>query len=132
MLIEVNEEDLALLDGYNYKVVGKTLEGPSILVKDERISLNELYKTFESTLEPIFPTKAKEIKDKIETISFVTTGERVKSASSIATPKVFIPAFPGTNCEYDSARAFERAGAKASVKVFKNLTYKDIEESISL
>ena len=130
MLIEVNEEDLALLDGYNYKVVGKTLEGPSILVKDERISLNELYKTFESTLEPIFPTKAKEIKDKIETISFVTTGERVKSASSIATPKVFIPAFPGTNCEYDSARAFERAGAKASVKVFKNLTYKDIEESI--
>ncbi|WP_434797748.1 phosphoribosylformylglycinamidine synthase [Terrisporobacter vanillatitrophus] len=130
MLIEINEENLALLDGYNYRVVGKTLEGPSILVKDERISLNELYKTFESTLEPIFPTKAKEIKDKIETISFMTTGERAKSSASIATPKVFIPAFPGTNCEYDSARAFERAGAKASVKVFKNLTYKDIEQSI--
>lgn len=130
MLIEINEEDLDLLEGYNHRVVGKTLEGPSILVKDERISLNELYKTFESALEPIFPTKAKEVKDKIETINFITTGERKKSSSSIATPKVFIPAFPGTNCEYDSARAFERAGAKTSVKVFKNLTYKDIEESI--
>ena len=43
---------------------------------------------------------------------------------------MFIPAFPGTNCEYDSARAFEKAGANTSVKVFKNLTYKDIEESI--
>ena len=56
--------------------------------------------------------------------------QRAKSSSSIVAPKVFIPAFPGTNCEYDSARAFERAGAKTSVKVFKNLTYKDIEESI--
>ena len=130
MLIEINEEDLALLEGYNHRVVGKTLEGPSILVKDERISLNELYKTFESTLEEVFPTKAKEVKDKIETINFITTGERIKSTSSIATPKVFIPAFPGTNCEYDSARAFERAGAKTSVKVFKNLTYKDIGQSI--
>ena len=130
LLIEINEEDIVILEGYNYRVVGKTLEGPSILIKDERISLNELYEIFESPLEQIFPTKVKEIKEKIETISFVTTSKRVKSASSIATPKVFIPAFPGTNCEYDSARAFERAGAKASIKVFKNLTYKDIEESI--
>ncbi|MCG4775126.1 phosphoribosylformylglycinamidine synthase subunit PurQ, partial [Lawsonibacter sp. DFI.5.51] len=56
--------------------------------------------------------------------------ERRNSGISLAKPKVFIPAFPGTNCEYDSARAFEKAGAKTSVKVFKNLTYKDIESSI--
>ena len=130
IVLEMNEEDLFLLEGYDYKVAGKTIEGPSILVKEERISLKELYSKFESTLEPIFPTRAKEVKDKIETINFITTGERAKSSSSIASPKVFIPAFPGTNCEYDSARAFERAGAKTSVKVFKNLTYKDIEESI--
>ncbi|WP_455538801.1 phosphoribosylformylglycinamidine synthase [Terrisporobacter sp.] len=130
IVLEINDEDIALLEGYDYKVAGKTIEGASILVKDERISLKELYAKFEETLEPIFPTKAREVKDKIETISFINTGERVKSSSSIVSPKVFIPAFPGTNCEYDSARAFERAGAKTSVKVFKNLTYKDIEQSI--
>ena len=130
IVLEINDEDIELLEGYDYKVAGKTIEGPSILVKDERISLKELYAKFEETLEPIFPTKVKEIKDKIETISFINTGKRVKSSLSIATPKVFIPAFPGTNCEYDSARAFERAGAKTSVKVFKNLTYKDIDQSI--
>ena len=130
IVLEINEEDLYLLDGYSYKVAGKTIEGPSILVRGEMISLNQLYTSFESTLEQVFPTKAKEVKDKIETINFITTGQRAKSSSSIVAPKVFIPAFPGTNCEYDSARAFERAGAKTSVKVFKNLTYKDIEESI--
>lgn len=130
IVLEINEEDLSLLEGYDYKVTGITLEGPSILVEDEKISLKELYAKFEATLEPIFSTKAKEVNDKIETINFITTSDRLKSSSSIASPKVFIPAFPGTNCEYDSARAFERAGAKASVKVFKNLTYKDIEESI--
>ena len=130
IVLEINYEDVALLDGYNYELVGKTIEEPSILVKNERIFLRELYSKFESTLEPIFPTKSKKIKDKIETISFINAGERIKSSSSIVSPKVFIPAFPGTNCEYDSARAFERAGAKTSVKVFKNLTYKDIEQSI--
>lgn len=130
IVLEINQEDLSLLEGYDYKVTGITLEGPSILVEDEKISLKELYAKFEATLEPIFPTKAKVVNDKIETINFITTSDRLKSSSSIASPKVFIPAFPGTNCEYDSARAFERAGAKASVKVFKNLTYKDIEESI--
>lgn len=130
IVLEINQEDLSLLEGYDYKVTGITLEGPSILVEDEKISLKELYAKFEATLEPIFPTKAKVVNDKIETINFITTSDRLKSSSSIASPKVFIPVFPGTNCEYDSARAFERAGAKASVKVFKNLTYKDIEESI--
>ena len=119
IVLEMNEEDLSLLDGYDYKVAGKTIEGPSILIKNERISLKELYAKFEETLEPIFPTKALEVKDKIKNISFVSTENRLKSSLSIATPKVFIPAFPGTNCEYDSARAFERAGAKTSVKVFK-------------
>ena len=130
IVLEMNEEDLSLLDGYDYKVAGKTIEGPSILIKNERISLKELYAKFEETLEPIFPTKALEVKDKIKNISFVSTENRLKSSLSIATPKVFIPAFPGTNCEYDSARAFERAGAKTSVKVFKNLTDKDIEQSV--
>jgi len=70
------------------------------------------------------------INSKIETISYIPKGEAKKSLLSIVSPKVFIPAFPGTNCEYDTARAFEKAGAKTSVKVFKNLNSNDIDDSI--
>ena len=69
-----------------------------------------------NTLEPIFPTKANKLKEKIETINFISQGETKKSSISIAKPRVFIPVFPGTNCEYDSARAFEKAGAEARYK----------------
>ena len=130
VVIELAEDNLSLLDGYNYVVLGNTTDKESIFIDDEEITLDELYKAHCATLEPIFPTKSVEVKDKIETINFISNGEAKKSSISIVSPKVFIPAFPGTNCEYDSARAFERAGATTSVKVFKNLTYKDIEESI--
>lgn len=130
IVLELANDDLSMLDGYNYIVLGSTVKDASIVIKDEEISLDELYKAHCSTLEPIFPTKTEEVKSKIETISYISQGEAKKSSLSIATPRVFIPAFPGTNCEYDSARAFERAGANANIRVFKNLTYKDIEDSI--
>ncbi|MGL5695097.1 MAG: phosphoribosylformylglycinamidine synthase [Peptostreptococcaceae bacterium] len=130
IVLELDKDDLSLLEGYNYKVLGNTISENMILIDDEKIDLDELYKAHSETLEAVFPTKTTDVKDKIETINFINTGEVKKSSISIATPKVFIPAFPGTNCEYDSARAFENAGANASVKVFKNLTYKDIEDSI--
>ena len=132
VVIELAEDNLSLLNGYNYIVLGSTREKESIVIAEEEISLDELYKVHCDTLEPIFPTKAIEVDDKIETINFISGGEAKKSSISIVSPKVFIPAFPGTNCEYDSARAFEKAGANTSVKVFKNLTYKDIEESIDI
>ncbi len=136
MILELNsdkeevEEILKGLSGYNYKVLGKTIEDKSIIIKDEIIDIDFLYENYCGVLENIFPTKTEEIKEKIETISFITNKENTKSGISIATPKVFIPAFPGTNCEYDSARVFERAGAKTSTKVFKNLSYRDIESSV--
>ncbi|WP_227847395.1 phosphoribosylformylglycinamidine synthase [Clostridioides sp. ZZV15-6598] len=130
IVLELANDDLSMLDGYNYIVLGSTVKDASIVIKGEEISLDELYKTHCSTLEPIFPTKTEEVKSKIETINYISQGEAKKSSLSIATPRVFIPAFPGTNCEYDSARAFERAGANANIRVFKNLTYKDIEDSI--
>ncbi|HGM1529152.1 TPA: phosphoribosylformylglycinamidine synthase [Clostridioides difficile] len=130
IVLELANDDLSILDGYNYIVLGSTAKEANIFIKGEELSLDELYKAHCSTLEPIFPTKAEEVKSKIETISYISQGEAKKSSLSIATPRVFIPAFPGTNCEYDSARAFERAGANANIKVFKNLTYKDIEDSI--
>ncbi|MCC0783671.1 phosphoribosylformylglycinamidine synthase [Clostridioides sp. ES-S-0108-01] len=130
IVLELANDDLSVLDGYNYIVLGSTVKEASLFIKGEEISLDELYKAHCSTLEPIFPTKAEEVKSKIETISYISQGEAKKSSLSIATPRVFIPTFPGTNCEYDSARAFERAGANANIRVFKNLTYKDIEDSI--
>ena len=130
IVLELANNDLSILDGYNYIVLGNTIEKESIVIEDEEISLDELYKAHCDTLELIFPTKSIEIKDKIETINFISSGEAKKSSISIVSPKVFIPTFPGTNCEYDLSRAFEKAGANTSVKVFNNLTYKDIEESI--
>ena len=130
IVLELANNDLSILDGYNYVVLGNTTEKESIVIEDEEISLDELYKAHCNTLEPIFPTKSIDVKDKIETINFIYSGEAKKSSISIVSPKVFIPVFPGTNCEYDLSRAFEKAGATTSIKVFKNLTYKDIEESI--
>ncbi len=130
IVMELDNNDLSILDGYNYIVLGNTTEKQSILVENEEISLDQLYKAHCETLESVFPTKANEIKDKIETINFIAQGETKKSSISIAKPRVFVPAFPGTNCEYDCANAFEKAGAQANIKVFKNLTYKDIEDSI--
>ncbi|MPM14334.1 Phosphoribosylformylglycinamidine synthase subunit PurQ [bioreactor metagenome] len=131
LVLELADSNLDILDGYNYVVLGKTIEKPSIMVDEEEILLDELYKAHCKTLEPIFPTKVSILKDKIETISFINQGEDKKSSITIAKPRVFVPAFPGTNCEYDSARAFEKAGAHANIKVFKNLTDRDVEDSIN-
>lgn len=133
IVLEMAEEDLGLLEGATYKVIGQTIEVSSIKAFGESISLNELLKVSEGVLESTFPTKASKIlTDDIRNISFERTGELKKASISIAKPRVFIPAFPGTNCEYDSARAFERAGAEAKIGVFRNMTYKDIESSIDM
>ena len=127
--LEMDKADLGLLEGLDYKVAGKTIEGQYIEVDGYKVCLGKIYKAYESTLEPIFPTKAVEPTGEVKNINFIVN-EHQKSSLSIAQPKVFIPAFPGTNCEYDSARAFEDAGAKASIKVFRNLNYANIEDSI--
>ena len=127
--LEMEETDLVLLEDLDYKVAGKTIEGQYIDVDGYKVCLGKIYKAYESTLEPIFPTKAVEPTGEVKNINFIVN-EHQKSSLSIAQPKVFIPAFPGTNCEYDSARAFEDAGAKASIKVFRNLNYANIEYSI--
>ncbi|MFQ9310468.1 MAG: phosphoribosylformylglycinamidine synthase [Paraclostridium sordellii] len=125
-----NKEVLESLRGYNYKILGNTVKEKSIFIENEEIDIDFIYNKYCEVLEPIFPTRVESIKEKIETISFITDTKSCKSGISLASPKVFIPTFPGTNCEYDSARVFEKAGAKTSVKVFKNLTDKDIESSI--
>ena len=131
ILVEIDQADLGALEGANYVLVGQTIDQPVIDVFGQEVSLDKLYAESEKTLEPIFPTKAKKVvTDRIENISYKSDSKPAKSSLSIVKPRVFLPAFPGTNCEYDSARAFERAGAEAYIGVFRNMTYTDIELSL--
>lgn len=133
IIVEMDSKDLDVLDGSDYIVIGNTIDKPVIDVFGDEIELDGLYKASLEPLENIFPIKAKkEIKSPIETISYKGERNVSKSSLSIVKPRVFIPAFPGTNCEYDSARAFERAGAEAKIGVFRNMSYKDIEASIDM
>ncbi|WAW14423.1 phosphoribosylformylglycinamidine synthase [Peptostreptococcus equinus] len=133
IILEMSASELDSLDGAKYVVIGNTIEDAIVEVFDEKVSLDELYKVSSQVLENIFPTDTKKKLDKeINTISYTGNKILTKSSTSIVKPKVFIPAFPGTNCEYDSKRAFERAGAEATIGVFKNMSYIDIESSIDM
>ena len=133
ILVEIASENLASLEGANYKILGKTIDKQVIEILDEEIELEMLYQKSLEPLKDIFPIKAsKEINSPIKTISYVKSEKVSKSSLSLVKPRVFIPVFPGTNCEYDSARAFEKAGAKTKIGVFRNMGYKDIESSIDM
>jgi phosphoribosylformylglycinamidine synthase len=93
------------------------------------IELEKLEKLWENKLEPVFPTKVDEPAEKPKTYSY-EANERKSPAIKVAKPKVLIPVFPGTNCEYDTARAFEKAGAEAEIFVIRNLTGEMIEASV--
>jgi len=109
--------------------LGKTCETPALYCADKVFEIKKLYEAWSAPLEDVFRTKAAEDFAKPVKPSFVPKRIAV-SKEKYALPKVFIPAFPGTNCEYDSARAFEKAGAKADVFVFRNTNDADVEYSI--
>ena len=96
---------------------------------DMTISMDEALEAWTGTLEKVFPTRVTEDKEEVKTGLFKTDKVYI-CKNKVARPTVFIPVFPGTNCEYDSAKAFERAGADTIVKVFKNLNANDIRESV--
>lgn len=103
------------------------------ILEDEILDLEELIKIWEEPLGKVFPTKTNEINKKIENILYKSAGGSPQVDShkiKIAKPKIFIPVFPGTNCEYDLAKAFIDAGGDPKIAVFKNLKQTDIEESI--
>ena len=93
------------------------------------ISMEEAVKAWTGTLEKVFPTIAVDGKEEVKSDVFRADSVYV-CKHKVAKPTVFIPVFPGTNCEYDSAKAFERAGAQTIVKVFKNLDAEDIRDSV--
>lgn len=118
-------------EGFTYENIGKTTKGKFIIVNDEQIDLKEVQKAWFDTLEPIFPTKYYDEFKPIELdVREYKVSEKRKSNVSIAKPKVFIPVFPGTNCEYDLKRAFEKAGGEVETFVFKNLDSNGIKQSI--
>ena len=121
-------EALAAAD-VDYMTVGKVTEEAAFTYKDTEISLEEALAAWKKPLEKVFPTKAVKDTTPIETRLYHKEQIYV-CKNKVAKPTVFIPVFPGTNCEYDSTRAFERAGANVDTKVFKNLSAEDIRESV--
>ena len=124
------------IENEKLELLGITTNNKEIKISGgEILDLEELIKIWEEPLEKVFPTKTNEINKKIENILY-KSAEGAPQVDShkikIAKPKIFIPVFPGTNCEYDLAKAFIDAGGDPRIAVFKNLKQTDIEESISI
>ena len=112
-----------------YTKVGTVTEEAKFTYEDVSINIEEALSVWKDTLEGVFPTKVSKETDRVESPVY-SKGNVYVCKNKVAKPTVFIPVFPGTNCEYDSARAFERAGADTIVKVFKNLDAASIRESV--
>ena len=115
----------------SYVLIGETTDDATLKYGEESISLDDAIKTWEKPLEKIFPTRSHKDTSVIDTPVY-DKGSVYVCKNKIAKPTVFIPVFPGTNCEYDSAKAFENAGANVITKVFKNLTPEDIRDSVRI
>jgi phosphoribosylformylglycinamidine synthase len=112
-----------------FPVIGKTTENDFLLLNDKKIFIDDLLKAYTGKLEEVFPTKT--IKVELKPIDRIyKTGGPKLYPRGIAKPKVVIPVFPGTNCEYDSSRAFEKAGASTETLIFRNLNPSDVHDSV--
>ena len=111
------------------RVIGVTTEAYTIENNGYTIDLNKLQALWEGKLEPVYPVHVNEPAEKPKKYSFKAE-ERKSPAIKVAKPKVLIPVFPGTNCEYDTARQFEKAGAEAEIFVVRNLSEQAIKESV--
>ncbi len=137
ILVEVVPEKLSVLTAseYRVKVIGTVTPEPAFVYGDVTITMDEALEAWTSRLEKVFPTRTGG-RSRAEAAN-APEPDRLYRADSVyvcrhkvAKPRVFIPVFPGTNCEYDSTRAFERAGADVVTRVFRNLSAGDIRESV--
>ena len=128
IVAEVPADRLADID-VAYTKVGEVKDNAKFVYNDVVITVDEALNVWSDKLEDVFPTKA--VKDTTPVESKLYKADSVYVCKNkVAKPTVFIPVFPGTNCEYDSTKAFERAGADVIVKVFKNLDAAGIRESV--
>ena len=116
--------------GYGEEIIGRTMPDYRIYGEGYTMQAEALQKAWESKLESVFPCRIKTEFATIESYSYETKS-RKSPAIKAARPRVLIPVFPGTNCEYDTARVFERAGADVNVMVIRNLSASDIEASVA-
>ena len=144
LVLEVPAEKVGQLS-ITYTVIGEVTDNGKFSYGNAEITLDEAYKAWTGTLEKVFKTTSGEETDG-PVAMFVKTKDPEATYDNgvyntkniyvckhkVAKPRVFIPVFPGTNCEYDSTRAFERAGAEVDVKVFKNLSAEDIRDSVEI
>ena len=131
ILAEIPADKMAALEEkeLDYTVIGIVTEEPVFVYGDVKITMEEALVSWTSKLEKVFPTKA--VKGTEAVASNVYKADSIYVCKhKIAKPTVFIPVFPGTNCEYDSTKAFERAGAHVETRVFRNMTAEDIRESV--
>ena len=110
-------------------VIGVVTDDATFTYGDMAMSVNDAIECWSAPLEKVFPTKATQDTTLVDTDVYNAKDIYV-CKNKVAKPTVFIPVFPGTNCEYDSAKAFEKAGADTIVKVFKNMTAADIRDSV--
>ncbi len=111
------------------ELIGKTVDDYSITFDDKKVDMKEIQKLYEDKLEPIFSCNIEQKSDEPKTISY-NTDIRVSPKIKVVKPKVLIPVFPGTNCEYDTAKQIERAGAESEIFVINNLTAQGVSDSV--
>ncbi len=124
-----DEEVKQILVGIDYRILGRTAAEPIIKINNIEIPIEEAFSVWETPLERVFPAHVKTPGVLVNTPLY-SRRSAVRPAVKIARPRVLITAFPGTNCEYDTQKAFERAGAVADIFVFRNLTPSDINGSL--
>lgn len=134
LLVEMSEEAAKDLkdNGFKaeeYSIIGRITEEPVFKLQSVKITLEEALNAWTGTLEKVYPTRSQIAEKKLETRLYDAKTIYV-AKYKVAKPRVFIPVFPGTNCEYDSLKAFENAGAEVNTIVFRNLTADNILESV--
>ena len=135
IIAEMSKQDAEALveefknNGLDALVIGKVTDDGMFTYGSTKIEVKEALDAWTNTLEKVYPT-ASEVKAPELVNEIYEAKDIIIAKNKIARPKVFIPVFPGTNCEYDTAKAFENAGADVEVTVFKNLTASNIRESV--
>ncbi|MBR4169704.1 MAG: phosphoribosylformylglycinamidine synthase [Lachnospiraceae bacterium] len=128
VVAEVKEGDLARLT-FPYEVIGTIEDEPTFVYREMHLPLHEALTAWKAPLEKVFPSRATNDITPVESKLYKAPTVHV-CKNKVAKPNVFIPVFPGTNCEYDSAKAFEKAGAKVTCRVFTNRSAQDIRDSV--